>query len=179
MCLSVRLSPPCAGEERSAASLCNPCGVVGGLYSPLSRGLREFTESRRPLPPRRGLACCSSFAVAPSLLIHPPASRESPRNSKYSSEIRGARLFWDHGRRRQRGGREAGVVLCQMRSRDEARKGGMLMVEKSNFAALAGYRLLLLSLSWLWRSEISRRSPRPPYYHMQVSIHPTEAVADE
>lgn len=49
---------PCAGEEKRAT-------VTAGQpeHSPLSRGLREFTESRRPLPPRRGRACCSSLAA--------------------------------------------------------------------------------------------------------------------
>lgn len=68
-----------------------------GQHSPLSRGLREFTESRRPLPPRRGRACCSSFAV------HRPfnPSPESPRNPKPSlifRESSAVRLFWDHRR---------------------------------------------------------------------------------
>lgn len=61
------------------------CGLTAATppdtHSPLSRGLREFTESRRPLPPRRGRACCSSFAVQrpfnPS-----PASPKSPRNPR-------------------------------------------------------------------------------------------------
>lgn len=92
--LIVRLSPPCAGEERGSQparqpACVNPRGGDGRLYSPLSRGLREFTESRPPLAPRRGRACCSSFAVAPPLLIHPPASLESPRNSKRSTGDKG------------------------------------------------------------------------------------------
>lgn len=88
---------------------CWGCMRVGESYniigqpehSPLSRGLREFTESRRPLPPLRGRACCSSFAVH-SPFNPSPASPKSPRNSNTSTVVESApvwRLFWDHWRR--------------------------------------------------------------------------------
>ena len=62
-------------------------------HSPLSRGLREFTESRRPLPPRRGRACCSSFAVArvppyPPFFNPSPASPESTPKIQNTSSLR-------------------------------------------------------------------------------------------
>lgn len=67
-----------------------------GRYSPLSRGLREFSESRRPLPPRRGLACCSSLATCrpfnPSLRF-PSEGTPTSRPPPPPPSPHGARLF--------------------------------------------------------------------------------------
>ncbi len=113
-------------------------------HSPLSRGLREFTESRRPLPPRRGRVCCSSFAVH-SPFNPSPASPKSPRNPKPPTIIQGALRceailgsLKETGRMRLDGSKWGDL---QRRSRDGEReergerrerkreRGGLLMVE--------------------------------------------------
>lgn len=109
-------------------------------HSPLSRGLREFTESRRPLPPRRGLACCSSFAVHP-FLIHLQRSHPEIQKPLRSGPVCVCEAI-------------LGSVMdgskwgdLKRRSRDGERGEEERMVEKSNLRHLAG-NALLLSISW-------------------------------
>lgn len=103
-----------------------------GQHSPLSRGLREFTESRRPLPPRRGRACCSSFAVHRPPVFNPsPASgnQVTPKSSKW---------FWK--RRRSRSSQQLNSGSAPVRGDQWGRLGerGWMGVSGETYRGGAG-----------------------------------------